>query len=391
MGLFDRIFGRGRDAARARSAEVRGDFARAAELYVESGRPVEAARVMLLRGDGEPDHRARLQHYTHAARTAPEGTEENVQARKKRALLLLALAGDVALSAVHRRDVEDAARELEAVGEHERAAQAYASIDDHEGEARALTSAGEVDRLEFLLASEQHKERGQRKRRDRQAEVDLLLTSGRRREALELLEILARESPDDATVRERVTGLRARAAKGPLVSISMQDTRITLAFSTELVVGRSEGTVLVPSSAVSRQHLAVSRSGEQFYVRDLGSRNGTQLRGLPIRGALPVGEGLELRLGREVPVTVAPSQLLEGAIELAVPGQRVTSTFGPVRLHVPGGVWTLEAAPDGLIELRAGAPTAYLGDVALGDGTTLLVGDALALARGGAPFLKVLG
>ena len=397
VGLFDRIFGRGRDAARARSAEVRGELARAAELYAEAGRPLEAARVMLLRGDGDPDHRARLQHYTQAAKLAPEGTPENVEARRKRALLLLALVGDVALSAVNRRDVEDAARELEAVGEHERAAEAYASIDDREGEARALTAAGDVEKLEFLLASEQHKERGQRRRRDRNAEVDLLVTSGRRREALELLDLLARESPDDATVRERVASLRARLARGPMVTFALGalgalgEERLTVAFGRELVVGRTEGTVLVPSSAVSRQHLAVTREEGGFFVRDLGSRNGTQLRGLPIRGALPVGEGLELRLGREVPVHVTPSALLAGAVQVEVPGQRVSSAFGPVVIAVGDGQWVLREGADGLIELSAKAPAAYLGDVALGDGTTLLVGDALAAERGGPARLRVVG
>lgn len=391
VGLFDRIFGRGRDAARARSAEVRGDLAQAAQLYVEGGRPLEAARVMLLRGDGEPDHRARLQHYTQAASVAAAGTSENVEARKKRALLLLALAGDVALSSLHRRDIEDAARELEAIGEHERAAEAYASIDDREAEARALTSAGDVDKLEFLLSSEQHRERGQRRRRDRHAEVELLVTSGRRREALELLDLLARESPDDAAVRERVASLRARLAKGPLVTLALGEERLAVAFGKELVVGRTEGTVLVPSSAVSRQHLAITREEGGFFVRDLGSRNGTQLRGLPVRGALPVGDGLELRLGREVAVHVAPSAVLRGAVQLDVSGQRVTSALGPIHVPIGAGQWVLREGVDGLIELTAREPSGYLGDVALGDGTTLLVGDAVATERGGPPRLRIVG
>jgi len=389
VGVFDRFFGKGRDAERARKAELRGDFAKAIELFVEADRPAEAARVMLLRGDAEPDHRVRLQHYTHASMTAPEGSDENKLARKKRALLMLALSGEVALSAVHKRDIEDAAKELEAIGEHDRAAQAYAQLGDSEGEARALTSAGDVDRLEFLLSSEQHKERGERKRRDRQAEVDLLLTSGRRREALELLDVLVRENPDEASVRERIASLRARLAKGPIVPLSLQGARIALTFTREVVVGRSEGTVLVPSNAVSRRHLSIAPEGEHVVVRDLGSRNGTQLRGLPVRGALPVGDGLELTLGREVPVVLAPSRAVPGAIEIEVAGQRVTTSFGPMLLGI--GDWTLLEAADGLIELRAKSPTPYLGDVALGDGSTLLVGDILSTQRGGSPAFKVLG
>jgi len=387
--VFDRFFGKGRDAEKARKAELRGDFVKAVELFVEAERPGEAARVMLLRGDAEPDHRARLQHYTHAARLAPDGTDENKLARKKRALLMLALSGDVTLSAVHRRDVDDAARELEAIGEHDKAAEAYAQLGDSEGEARALASAGDVDRLEFLLASEQHKERGERKRRDRQAEVDLLLTSGRRREALELLDLLARESPDDATTRERIAGLRARLAKGPIVTIALHGARLSLAFAREIVIGRSEGTVLVPSNAVSRRHLAIAHEGGQFVVRDLGSRNGTQLRGLPLRGALPVGEGLTVTLGREVPVSLTPSRAIAGALEIEVAGQRITSTFGRAALGV--GDWALCEAADGLVELAATSPTPFLSDVAMGDGSTLFIGDTFTTIRGGSPALKVAG
>lgn len=389
VGVFDRFFGKGRDAEKARKAELRGELAKAIELFVEAERPADAARVMVLRGDGETDHRARLQHYTHAARVAPDGTDENKLARKKRALLMLALAGDVTLSAVHRRDVDDAARELEAIGEHEKAAEAYAQLGDREGEARALTAAGDVDRLEFLLASEQHKERGERKRRDRQAEVDLLLGSGRRREALEMLDLLAREAPGDATVRERIASVRARLAKGPLVPISLHGTRLALAFAREIVVGRSEGTILVPSNAVSRRHVAIVPEAGQFVVRDLGSRNGTQLRGLPLRGALPIGEGLELTLGREVPLVLAPSRVLPGALDIEVAGQRVTTMFGRTTLGI--GDWALVEAADGMLELSATFPTPFLAEVAMGDGSTLFVGDTFATTRGGSPALKVSG
>jgi len=124
-------------------------------------------------------------------------------------------------------------------------------------------------------------------------------------------------------------------------------------------------------------------------VRDLGSRNGTQLRGLPVRGELPVGEGLELTLGKEVPLVLAPSHTLPGVLEIEVGGQRVTTAFGPFPLGI--GDWSLAEAADGMIELRGRSPAAYLGDVALGEGTTLLVGDVVTTERGGSPVLKVLG
>ncbi len=389
VGVFDQLFGKGRDAEKARKAELRGDLTRAIELFIQAGTPADAARVMLLRGDAEPDARARMQHYTQASATAPPGSNENRLARKKRALLVLALAGDAALSAIARRDVLDAAAELEEVGEPQKAAEAYAACGDPEGEARALAAAGDVEGLEYLLATEQHKERGERKRKDRQAEVELLLTSGRRREAQEALDALVRAYPDDAALRERVQGLLGRRARGPLLPMLVHGTRIVAALGAEVIIGRSEGTLLVPSNAVSRRHLSIHRQAGGVFVKDLSSRNGTQLRSLPLRGALPVGAGLELRLGREVPVRIAPSALLPDAVDIEVAGERVTAPLGPIRLGI--GDWTLIEAGDGWLELAGRSPEIFMGDISVGTGATLLVGDAFGSERGGAPKLKVLG
>src|SRR5262245_6878317 len=142
MSFFDRIFGKGRHVAAARSAELRGDLARAAELFGEAGQPDEAARVMLLRADGETEPRTRMQFLAQAVQLAPSGGERQKEARVRRAELLLALAGDASVSAVARHEVIEAARDLEGVGESLKAAEAYARAGDKEGEARALQAAG---------------------------------------------------------------------------------------------------------------------------------------------------------------------------------------------------------------------------------------------------------
>ncbi|MDB4941035.1 MAG: hypothetical protein JWP97_569, partial [Labilithrix sp.] len=98
MAFFDRIFGKGRQAAAARTAELRGDLARASELFGEAGQPEEAARVMILRSEGETDARAKLQFLAQAAQLAGAGTDRQKEARMKRAELLLALAGDASVS-----------------------------------------------------------------------------------------------------------------------------------------------------------------------------------------------------------------------------------------------------------------------------------------------------
>jgi tetratricopeptide (TPR) repeat protein len=389
MAFFDRIFGPGRKISAARGAELRGDLARAAELYGEAGQTSEAARVILLRGDGETDARAKLQFFSQAAQLAPEGTDVAKEARLKRAELLLAIAGDAAVSAVARHEVIEAARDLEAIGESLKAAEAYQRAGDKEGEARALQAAGDVERLEFLLSMEQSKERVSRAREDRSKDVDLLVASGRRREALAALEELLQAKPDDAPLRERANGLRSRRVDAPVVVLDVSGERCVIVLGDAVVVGRSEGAIRVGSNAVSRQHLRVWREGGEVFVRDLDTRNGTQMRGVNLAGALAVRDGLDLKLGREVPMRVAPSVRVEGAVEIDVGGERYVACLGPARTPIAG--LELGAGADAWVELVSKEGHAYLGDVELVPRATLLVGDAISTSRGAPPVLRVHG
>lgn len=388
MALFDRIFGKGRQAAAARTAELRGDLPRAAELFGEAGQPEEAARVMLLRADGETDARARLQFFAQAAQLAAEGGERRKEARRRRAELLLALAGDASVSAMARHEVIEAARDLEAIGEPLKAAEAFARAGDTEGEARALQAAGDVERLEFLLSSEQFKERISRARDNRTKDVDLMIECGRRREALAALDELLKATPDDAPLRERANGLRARRVNGPIVCLDMLGERWTMVLGDEIVIGRSEGAITVSSNAVSRQHLRVTREGEDVMVRDLESRNGTQLRGINLAGPLPVHDGLELKLGREVTLRIAPCKRLPGAVEIEVAGQRYVAFLGESSLPIEG--FGLTSGTDGWVELVTTGAQAYVGGVQWASRATLLAGDAIATARAADPALTVV-
>ena len=388
MAIFDRIFGKGRQAAAARTAELRGDLPRAAELFGEAGLPEEAARVMILRADGETEARAKLQFLAQAAQLAANGSERQKEARLRRAELLLALAGDASVSAIARHEVIEAARDLEAIGEPLKAAEAFARAGDKEGEARALQAAGDVERLEFLLSTEQFKERTSRAREDRTKNVDLMIECGRRREALASLDELLRATPDDAPLRERANALRSRMVTAPIVCLEMRAERWTMVLGDEVVIGRSEGAIKVSSNAVSRQHLRISREGDDVVVRDLESRNGTQLRGVNLAGALPVRDGIDLKLGREVSLRVLPSKRLEGAIEIEVAGQKYVACLGAGRLPIDG--LTLSAGADGWVELRTTGTHAYVGGVEWTENATLLAGDAIATARAGDVTVKVV-
>jgi hypothetical protein len=387
--MFD-AFGKGRKVAAARKAELKGDLANAAVLFAEAGDLGEAARVMILRGDSEPDREKRVQHYTQAAATAPQGHEVRALAMKKRALLVIALAGEAGgpASGGARHDLLEAARDLESVGEQEHAAQAYARAGDTEGEARALAQAGDVEKLETLLTEQQSKEREERRRHDAFAEIELLVASGRRREAIAAADALADVTPGSDAARARADQLRARRARGPVARLVIEGAPCTMVLGDEIVVGRTEGALQVSSSAISRRHLTIARDAGGIVVRDLASRNGTLLRGLAIAGSVPIGDGLELRLGKEVPMRITPSAKMEGAVEIELGGTRYLAPLGAARL--PSLAWRVEQAPDGWIELASyDAHPAFISGVQLVPRATLLVGDAIARERGGPVALRI--
>lgn len=390
LGVFDDWFGKGRVRAQAQKAELRGDIPKAIELFVEAGKPAEAARLMVTRGDAEPDPKTRLLHYTQAAKLAPDGTDASKLARKRRAEMVIALSHDAAVSAVARRDVLEAAHDLEAVGELALAARAFKLAGDKDGEARCLTAAGEIEELESLLADEQFKESMDRRREGAQADVELMLQSGRRRDALERLEELLSSAPDDHGLRERAQSIRSRRANGPLLAVVHGGARRTLVLGDEVVIGRTEGTLKVPSSAVSREHLRIFRKDGAPHVLDLGSRNGTQLRGINLAGAMPIHEEMELKLGKEVPLRLRLSGAAAGAIEIELGGERYLAFLGDARLPDLG--WSFVMGHDGWVELVSSAEhPAHVGEIAWVPRASLLVGDALSAAREGEPDLKILG
>jgi hypothetical protein len=394
--LLARAFGSGRREAlaEARAAELRGELAQAAALFAEAGRLDESARVMVLRGDAEVEPSARLRHYTQAVATAPADTIAGKHAARKRASTVVDIAIDTPMTATLRQELVQAARELEALGDPERAAQAYAMAGDLEGEVRALARAGDVDKVDALLVAAQGRDREAQARRRASEEVAMLAASGRRREGL----ALARSSTDDQ-VRSRGDALANRRVGTGVVRAVVRGRELLLALGDSLVIGRApdldtgeprQGTISIGAAALSRRHIAVERRGEEFVVRDLGSRNGTVLRGLALAGETLVGAGIELRLGREVPVTLRPSTELAGALAVEVPGARYIAPLGPAILGI--GQWQLASGDDGWIELVTGdAPPAFAGALRLAPAITLLAGDALAAERCGAPVLEIRG
>ncbi|CAN5418981.1 hypothetical protein BH09MYX1_BH09MYX1_32080 [soil metagenome] len=391
MGVFD-FFKKKVDTRGARQAELRGDLVKATELYAQAGSPEEAARVMILRGDSETDDRRRLQLYVQAVGLAPETHAIATEARKKRATLLVAqlsAAGAGPASAAAKRELVFAAKELLEVNEPVAAAEAFRLAGDREGEAKALAASGDVERLELLLTEDQVEGRARRERKDLSSDVELYVASGRRREALVSAEKWLQTHADDGPMRERALHLKSRRALGPIAQLRLNGEKTPAVLGADVVIGRTEGTLRVASAAVSRTHVRIAREGGVIVVRDLGSRNGTQLRGMNVVGALPIGDGIDLTLGKEVRVRVSPTEAMEGAVYIEIGGERYVAPIGPGKL--PGHDWELREGEAGWIELHSAEESAFLGEVSLVPATTLLVGDVISARRGGPEVLRIVG
>jgi FHA domain/Domain of unknown function (DUF1707) len=68
--------------------------------------------------------------------------------------------------------------------------------------------------------------------------------------------------------------------------------------STRMLVGRAPNCdCVVPEDCVSRRHAQLWRDGERWYLRDLGSRNGTRVNGVRVIEATEVRPGDRVSLG----------------------------------------------------------------------------------------------
>ena len=66
----------------------------------------------------------------------------------------------------------------------------------------------------------------------------------------------------------------------------------------ENILGRGpESLEWIDRDTVSRRHARIVIAGDKATVEDLGSKNGTYVRGRPVEGSTPLADGDEIRLG----------------------------------------------------------------------------------------------
>jgi adenylate cyclase len=116
------------------------------------------------------------------------------------------------------------------------------------------------------------------------------------------------------------------------------------------VIGRSsQADICIAHPSLSRMHATLHIEGDRVTLADLGSKNGTKLNGMMLRGEVPVGPGDTIRLGEielvlevvdEAPrfdATIDPSMTWSAAMQESVEelGARVRESAGEeVRLRL---------------------------------------------------------
>src|SRR5579859_6737540 len=76
-----------------------------------------------------------------------------------------------------------------------------------------------------------------------------------------------------------------------------------------LLVGRgTECDLVLPERQVSRQHIKIKLVGEQYYIEDLDSKNGTWVNGQQLKGERPLQDGDEIQIALAVKLAFVESE-----------------------------------------------------------------------------------
>jgi hypothetical protein len=336
------------DYRAAVAAEASGDVEQAAERYALAGEYAGAVRMHLARAARAPTRLGELGALRDALRWA--GDEPALRRQAAAALgkaLWEAVRAEGIATERDRAKVREAA-DLLVVGEaHALAGEALETIHDHLGAANAYSAGGLVEKLEQALAKDDAAQHAVHEETDAFAGYQTAMRIGRRDEArAELARAIAAASAAaaGAEYRRLLDHLDAAILSSGKLELKRRSKPLIVACAAQrIVLGRDPlSDLTLRAGGVSRQHAEIERADGAFTLRDLDSRNGTSLAGLPLAGRVPLVATGRFGLGDEC------------AIDFEVAG-------GALLLRIRGGL-------DRGVALIAGAPGERLDLAPLGLG-----------------------
>ncbi len=312
----------------ALKSEAEGRYVEAARAYALCGQHLKVAEMHILEAEcrGAPESALRELHVAaHFAEASSDDAES-------RALLLrlgqsyLRILKKSVITPAERDLCADAAQLLLRGGDPLAAATAYELGGDLSQAARVYEQAGEIEKLEQLHEIMTAQRTTQEEEHALWQAVELHLDLGERAAALAALERLGRlgsRRGEDrgARAHEQRAALLARQPAPFLVTLRLSSPRESLDLvcvgRLPLLLGRGAGTtgdeaepqarsLRFADPGLSRQHCQIEwltgpeGASPRFALRDLGSKNGTRLGGLPIEARVALPPAGELGLGEQV-------------------------------------------------------------------------------------------
>jgi hypothetical protein len=298
--FFRRMFSS--DYRAAVAAEAAGNVDLAAERYALCGEFEGAVRMHLARAARAGTRLAEIAALRDAMRWAGDdgALKRKAAAALGKALWEAAKAEGIATER-DRAKVREAADLLVMGDDHTLAGEALQAINDHLAAANAYSAGGLVDLMEHALAKDDAANERSRNEADAHANYETAMRVGRRDDArAELVRAVA-----TATVageyRRMLDQLDTALLTAGKVEIKRRGKPLIVACAAEkLVLGRDPLCDLtLRAGGVSRQHAEIERDGASFVLRDLDSRNGTTVSGLPLAGRVPLTGTGKFGLGDE--------------------------------------------------------------------------------------------
>ena len=309
------------DHRAAVAAEAAGDVKLAAERYALAGDHAGAVRMHLARAARAPTRLGELAALRDAMRWAGE---DPALRRQAAAALGKALWDAVRAEGIaterDRAKVREAA-DLLVIGEnHALAGEALETIHDHLAAANAYSAGGLVERMEAALAKDDAAVHAAHEETDAFAGYQTAMQVGRRDEARsELVRAVGAAASAAAEYRRLLDQLDTAMLTAGKVELRRRGKPLIVACAApRIVLGRDPLCDLtLRAGGVSRQHAEIEHTAGGFLLRDLDSRNGTSLAGLPLAGRVPLVAGGQIGLGEECAIDF---EIAGGVLVLRVRG-----------------------------------------------------------------------
>jgi len=308
------------DYRAAVAAEASGDVELAAERYALSGDYEGAVRMHLARAARAPTRLGELGALRDAMRWA--GDEPALRRQAAAALgkaLWEAVRAEGIATERDRAKVREAADLLVIGDNHTLAGEALETIHDHLAAANAYSAGGLVEKMETALAKDDAAQHAVHEETDAFAGYQTAMRIGQRDDARAELVRAASAANAAGEYRRLLDRLDTAMLTAGKVALKRNGKPLIVASAaTKIVLGRDPLCDLaLRAGGVSRQHAEIEHAGDAFTLRDLDSRNGTSLAGLPLAGRVPLVASGQLGLGDQCAIDF---EVVGGVLLLRVRG-----------------------------------------------------------------------